>query len=78
MLASKLGLPEETLVKSTGEGDWQGAADALGKVDTVKGYYEAQQKVFIDGGKIDAAVPVENYVDLDVMQKAYELYEQTK
>lgn len=78
LLASKLGLPEETLVKSAGEGDWQGAVDAMGKSDTIKSYYEAQQKVFLDGGKIDAAVPVENYVDLDVMQKAYELYEQTK
>lgn len=78
LLAKKLDLPEETLLQSTEEGDWKGAAEAIGNMDTIKGYYEAQQKVFLDNGKIDAAVPVKDYVLFDVMKKGAELYEENK
>ncbi|MBE6469820.1 MAG: transporter substrate-binding domain-containing protein [Coriobacteriaceae bacterium] len=78
LLAKKLDLPEETLLQSTGEGDWEGAAKAIGDMDTIKGYYEAQQKVFLDSGKVEAAVPVDDYVLFDVMEKGATLYDENK
>ena len=78
LLASELGVPEDTLLQSTGEGDWQGAVDAIGNTDTIVGYYEAQQKVFLDGGQIEAEVPVEDYVLTDVITESDELYETIK
>ena len=74
LLASELGVPEDTLLQSTGEGDWQGAVDAIGNTDTILAYYEAQQKVFLDGGQIEAEVPVEDYVLTDVITESDELY----
>ena len=78
LLASELGVPEDTLLQSTGEGDWAGAVDAIGNVDVITGYYEAQQKVFLDGGQIEAEVPVEDYVLVDVIAESDELYETIK
>lgn len=78
MLAKELELPEDTLVASVGEGDWEGAVEADKDVETVKGYYEAQQKVFLDGGAIDAEVPVEDYVLVDVMTDAQKVYADIK
>ena len=37
---------------------------------TLKHYYEAQQKNFIDAGDIDKEVPVEDYVLFDIMEEA--------
>ena len=74
LLAAKLDVPEDTLLQSTGEGDWAGAADAIGKTDVIEGYYKAQQQVFIDGGKIEAEVPVADYVMLDVIEESDKLY----
>ena len=76
LLASKLDIPEETLLQSTGEGDWQGAVDVIGKTDKIEAYYKAQQKVFLDGGKIDAEVPVTDYVMTDVIDESDKLYEE--
>lgn len=73
LLATELDLPEDTLLESTGEGDWQGAVDCQGDIDTILGYYTAQQQVFLDNGTITEEVDVENYVDTDVMEEAYEL-----
>ena len=78
LLASELGVPEDTLLQSTGEGDWAGAVDAIGNIDVITGYYEAQQKVFLDGGQIEAEVPVEDYVLVDVITESDELYETIK
>ena len=75
LLATKLELPEETLLQSAGEGDWQGAVDAIGHTDVIEGYYKAQQKVFLDAGKIEAEVPVTDYVLTDVITDADKLYE---
>ena len=74
LLASEPDLPEETLLQSTGEGDWQGAVDAIGNTETILAYYEAEQKVFLDGGQIEAEVPVEDYVLTDVITESDELY----
>ena len=68
-------MPEDTLQQATGEGDWQGAADAIGDNETILGYYSAQQKVFLDNGTVEAEVPVEDYVKTDVMDQAYEIYQ---
>ena len=78
LLADKLGLPEETLLQSTGEGDWQGAADAIGNTDKILGYYKAQQQVFLDNGRISEAVPVENYVLSEVITEGDKLYKENK
>lgn len=78
LLADKLGLPEETLLQSTGEGDWQGAADAIGDTDKILGYYKAQQQVFLDNGRITEAVPVENYVLSEVITEGDKLYKENK
>lgn len=63
---------EQTMLDCVGEGNWlTGEFVANGLTDgTVKSYYENQQKVFIDAGRITAEVPVEDYVLFDVMQEA--------
>lgn len=78
LLADKLGLPEETLLQSTGGGDWQGAVDAIGDTDKILGYYKAQQQVFLDNGRITEAVPVENYVLSEVITEGDKLYKENK
>ena len=78
LLADKLGLPEETLLQSTGEGDWQGAVDAIGDTVKILGYYKAQQQVFLDNGRITEAVPVENYVLSEVITEGDKLYKENK
>ena len=52
--------------------------DVADGVDVITGYYEAQQKVFLDGGQIEAEVPVEDYVLVDVITESDELYETIK
>ncbi len=63
---------EQTMLDCVGEGNWlTGEFVANGLTDgTVKSYYENQQKVFIDAGRITEEVPVENYVMFDVMEEA--------
>lgn len=78
LLASELGVPEDTLLQSTGEGDWQGAVDCQGDTDTILGYYQAQQQVFLDAGTVTEEVPVENYVKTDIMDEANTIFEEIK
>ena len=63
---------EQTMLDCVGEGNWlTGEFVATGLEDgTVKSYYENQQKVFIDAGRITEEVPVEDYVMFDVMEEA--------
>lgn len=63
---------EQTMLDCVGEGNWlTGEFVAAGLKDgTVKSYYENQQKVFIDAGRITEEVPVEDYVMFDVMEEA--------
>lgn len=75
LLATELELDEETLLQSVNEGNWQTCVDVRGNIDEIKSYYEAQQRVFLDNGTIEAEVPVENYVLLDLMKKYTEEYE---
>ena len=75
MLAGELGVSEDTMLQATGEGDWQGAADAIGDNETILGYYEAQQQVFLNNGTVEAEVPVEDYVKTDIMDQSDGIYE---
>lgn len=68
--AADINVDEDVFVKSEEEGDWQAPVDAIGDADKVKAIYEAQQNAFVDGGTITEKVPVENYVDFDLI-KAY-------
>ena len=63
---------EQTMLDCVGEGNWlTGEFVAAGLEDgTVKSYYENQQKVFIDAGRITEEVPVEDYVMFNVMEEA--------
>ncbi len=63
-----------TMLACVGEGDWLDS-EFVGKGledGTLKSYYENQQKVFIDGGRLTEAVDVNNYVLFDIMKEAYE------
>lgn len=78
MLAEKLNVPKDAMLQSTGEGDFQGAVDCIGDMDTIKAYYQSQQNIFLMTGAIDKEVPVENYVLFDIMQKGYDIYQTIK
>lgn len=74
MVAKQCEVDEATMLACTGEGKWL-TSDFVGnglKDGTVKQYYENQQKVFIDGGRLTESVDVDTYVLFDVMQEAYD------
>ena len=77
-LASDLDAPEDTMLLAVGEGNWQGAVDCMGDFDTIRSLYQAQQQVFLNNGTITEEVPVDNYVDFNVMQTAYGNYSAAK
>ena len=56
----------------TTDGAWITSEELLKEVGdgTVAGYYEIQQKNFLDAGKIKEEVPVEDYVLFDIMEEA--------
>ena len=60
------------MLASTGEGNWISGKEVATYLEdgTMKKYYENQQKVFLDAGRIKEAVPVENYVLFDIMKEA--------
>lgn len=63
-----------TMLTCTGEGEWLNS-EFVGKGledGTIKSYYENQQKVFLDSGRLTETVDVDNYVMFDVMKEAYE------
>ena len=63
---------EQTMLDCVGEGNWlTGEFVAAGLKDgTVESYYQNQQQVFIDAGRITEEVPVTDYVLFDVMEEA--------
>lgn len=73
-VAELCGTDKDTALGQTGDGAWLDAATLVGYVEdgTVEGYYEVQQKGFIDSGKITAeeGTDVSNYVLFDIMTKA--------
>lgn len=71
-VAEICGTDKESVVSQTGDGAWLDSATLLQYVGdgTIKGYYEVQQKNFIDNGDVESEVPVEDYVLFDVMEEA--------
>lgn len=65
---------EQTMLDTVDTGNWITSAFVAQGLDdgTIKKYYENQQKVFIDSGRLTEEVPVEEYVLFDIMQEAYE------
>lgn len=76
--ASVAGLDEATMVQSEGEGDWQTPVDGICNPGKVTAISDAQQQAFIDGGTLDAKVPVENYVDFDLIKAYTDAYQSAK
>lgn len=73
-VAKQCEVDEAIMAACVGDNNWltsevigQGLADG-----TIKSYYENQQKVFINTGRLPEAIDVENYVLFDVMQDAYD------
>ena len=62
----------ETALGQTTDGAWLTSEELLKQVEdgSIKGYYEIQQKNFLDAGKVEAEVPVEDYVLFDIMEEA--------
>lgn len=73
-VAAQCEVDEATMLSCVGEGNWlTGEFTGEGLKDgTIKKYYENQQKVFIDGGRLTEPVDVDQYVLFDVMQEAYD------
>ncbi len=74
-VAKQCEVDADTMKATVGEGNWSITSDFLGKSledGTIKTYYENQQQVFIDGGRLTEKVDVNNYVLFDVMKEANE------
>ena len=75
LVAKQCEVDESVMLACTGEGNWGLTSEFIGNGladGTIKSYYENQQKVFIDGGRLTEEVPVDNYVMFDIMQEAYD------
>lgn len=74
LVAAQCEVDAATMLACTGEGEWLNS-EFVGKGledGTIKSYYENQQKVFLDSGRLTENVDVNNYVMFDVMKEAYE------
>lgn len=74
MAAAQCEVDAETMLASMNEGNWL-SSEFVGKAiedGTIRSYYENQQKVFLDSGRLTEAVDVDNYVLFDIMKEAYE------
>ncbi len=75
LVAKQCEVDAATMIACVGEGNWGLTSEFVGKAledGTIKKYYENQQQVFIDGGRLTEKVDVEKYVLFDVMKEAYE------
>ena len=68
-IADKIKLDKQTLLEQVNVADWTTSDFIRNHLDEVKGYYELQQKSFIESGDCEET-PVEDYVLLDVMKEA--------
>lgn len=74
LVAKQCEVDEATMLASTEEGNWL-TGEFMGKAlgdGTLKSYYENQQKVFLDAGRLSQPVDVDKYVLFDIMQEAYD------
>ncbi len=64
----------EIVMGQTTDGVWFTSEEILKGIEdgSIKGYYEIQEKNFIDNGKITEEVPVDDYVLFDIMKEAGE------
>lgn len=75
MVAKQCEVDTATMLACVGEGNWTITSDFQKKAledGTIQKYYENQQKVFIDGGRLTEKVDVNKYVLFDVMKEANE------
>ncbi len=72
LVAKQCQVDEAVMLASVNEGNWITGAQITEylKDGTVKAFYENQQKVFINAGRITEPVEVDKYVLFDVMQQA--------
>jgi len=72
LYAKQTGKDKEACLVETGDATWFSADDIKKGVEdgTIKDLYQRQQKMFIDSGKVEKEVPVEDYVLFDVMKEA--------
>lgn len=79
-LAKEIEADEGTILATKDSGEWlTGEFIVKALADgTIKNYYDSQQQVFVDGGRIPEKIPVEEYVLFDVMQKACDAYAAAK
>ena len=68
-IADKIKLDKQTLLDQVNVADWTTSDFIRNHLDEVKGYYELQQKSFVESGDCEET-PVEDYVLLDVMKEA--------
>mgnify|MGYP001028454335 FL=1 len=74
-VAAQCEVDGETMKATVGEGNWGITSDFLKKGledGTIAKYYENQQQVFIDGGRLTDKVDVNQYVLFDIMKEANE------
>ncbi len=75
MVAKQCEVDASTMLACVGEGNWTITSDFQKKAledGTIQKYYENQQQVFIDGGRLTEKVDVNKYVLFDVMKEANE------
>lgn len=79
-LAKEVEADPATILETKNSGEWltPDFIEASLADGTIQGYYEAQQQVFIDGGRIPEKVDTAEYVLYDVMNECMELYNSTK
>ena len=68
-IADKIKLDKQTLLDQVNVADWTTSEFIRDHMDDVKGYYELQQKSFVESGDCEET-PVDDYVLFDVMEEA--------
>ena len=68
-LLTRLKLEKNSLLDQVEVADWTTSEFIRDHMDDVKGYYELQQKSFVESGDCEET-PVDNYVLFDVMEEA--------
>lgn len=74
LVAKQVEVDKEVMLATVNEGNWI-SGEQIGeylKDGTIKNYYENQQKVFINAGRLTQAVDISSYVMIDIMQEAYD------
>lgn len=65
---------EQTMLNTCDTGNWitsDFVAESL-KDGTIRKYYENQQKVFLNSGRLTQEVSIDDYIMFDIMQEAYD------